>query len=117
MEDNAQDMLARAYVLLSSLRKNVTQAGSVSEKYVNEYRLVLDKLQKIGINISDFQIPLSEIKPRLLSFNYATHEERYSTEKYVDQAYFLTKLDALLGYFEIITSEQPRRIGFRPPDS
>ncbi len=39
-------------------------------------------------------------------------ETSYSEEKYVERTYILTKLDAILGYFEIITSEKPRRIGF-----
>ena len=36
----------------------------------------------------------------------------HSEEKYVDKSFILMKLDAILGYFEIITSEKPRKIGF-----
>ena len=41
----------------------------------------------------------------------------YSEEKYVDTPYFLTKIDAILNYFDITTSEPPRTIGFHPPNS
>ena len=33
-------------------------------------------------------------------------------EKYSDKSYFLTKVDTVLGYFEIVTAEKPKRIGF-----
>jgi len=35
----------------------------------------------------------------------------------VERSFMLLKLDAILDYFEIITSEKPRRIGFSAPDN
>jgi hypothetical protein len=116
MTKNSQDELARAYATLSSLRKNISQMTSyrgVEEKYINEFHSVLDRLADIGIDVSEFRIPDSEVTPRVVSSNIFTDEKTFSEEKYVDKAYFLTKMDAILGYFEIITSEKPRRIGFR----
>jgi hypothetical protein len=36
----------------------------------------------------------------------------YSEEKYIEKSYILTKVDALLGYFEILTSPEPKKMGF-----
>lgn len=121
MVENKQDALIRAYAMLSSLRKNIEQLSRVEEKYVNEFHIVLDKLEKIDISVSEFRISDSEIAPIVTSISTLTFKDTpsgvtYSDEKYVDKPYFLTKLDAILGYFEIITSEKPRKIGFRSPD-
>ncbi len=120
MVENEQDALARAFATLSSLRKHVgeiTARYGVRETYVHEFHTVLDKLKGIGIDVSEFRIPDSEVKPGVTS----SVSDRsgsggghfiYTAEKYVDKAFILTKLDAILGYFEIITSDKPRRIGF-----
>lgn len=112
MATNKQDKLARAYATLSSLRKNIDQVYDVTPRYVAEFHSVLTNLEKIGINLSEFRIPDSEIKPRVASLNYLTGETRYTEEKYVDKSYLLFKIDAILSYFEIVTAEKPRRIGF-----
>jgi hypothetical protein len=77
---------------------------------------VLDKLEKIGISVSEFRVSGLEVQPRVTMTHFGSGgaEHSYSDEKYVDKALILTKLDAILGYFEIITSEKPRKIGFRP---
>jgi len=114
MTENKQDALVRAYTMLSSLRKNIAQIGAVLEKYVREFHTVLDRLEGIGIDVSEFRIPDSEVQPRVTMTTYGGGgaEHSYSKEKYVDKSFILVKLDAILGYFEIITSEKPRRIGF-----
>ena len=66
MTKNSQDEIARAYATLLSLRKNIEKI-LVSEKYVREYHAVLDKLEGVGIDISEFRIPYSEIEPMLSS--------------------------------------------------
>jgi hypothetical protein len=123
MTKNSQDELARAYATLSSLRKNIEQitADIILETYVNEYHTALNKLEEIGIEVSEFRIPNSLVKPRVTSrqADYSTgvrvSHDSYSDEKYVDKALILTKLDTILSYFEFITSEKPREIGFRTP--
>lgn len=114
VRDN-QDELARAFAMLSSLRKNIDQITSgVTETYVREFHTVLDRLEGIEIDVSEFRIPDSAVKPRITSswFNGERSRYNYSDEKYVERLLMLTKLDAILGYFEIITSEKPRKIGF-----
>lgn len=118
MAENKQDILIRAYAMLQSLRKNIDLIPSnIEEKYVKEFHSALDRLQTIGIDVTEFRISDSEIKPRLWSKNFDTGEKRYSHEKYVDKPLILTKLDAILGYFEITTAEKPKTIGFHKPDN
>lgn len=124
MTKDKQDKLARAYAMLTSLRKNIDQMTStIPETYVHEFNTVLTNLEGIGIDVSEFRIPDSEVAPRVTAIRTLTFREGpkagtdYSKEKYVDKPYLLTKIDAILGYFEIITYEKPRRIGFTKSDS
>jgi len=121
MTKDNQDTLARAYAMLSSLRKNIDQLTlNVPETYVREFHTVLDSLEGIGIKVSEFRIPDSEVKPTKIPGGIHRFDEgesiRYSKEKYVDRAFILTKIDAILGYFEIINSEKPKKLGFHTPD-
>jgi hypothetical protein len=114
MVEDKQDALARAFATLSSLRKNIGEMTtySVEETYVREFHTVLDRVEAMGLDISDFRIPDSEVAPNVVSINTLTGERHYSSEKYVKRSFILIKLDAILGYFEFITSEKPRKIGF-----
>jgi len=117
MTKNSQDELARAYAMLSSLRQNIAQMKvNVSETYVREFHTVLDRLEAIGIDVSEFHVPDSAVQPRLIPVSYPEGGAGYSREKYVEKSFILTKLDAILGYFEITASKKPRKIGFRKPD-
>ena len=116
-ESNNQDILIRVYATLSSLRKNISQINyGIEEKYVNQYHEALDRLQSIGIDVTEFRIPHSEVRPRSTGGSYITGETFYSEEKYIDKPVILIKLDAVLSYFEIITAERPKNIGFRQSD-
>jgi len=119
MAKNQQDELARAYAMLKSLRENIDRMTDyyVSETYIREFHTVLDRIESIGIDTSEFRIPDSELKHRDTAASMYVRGERISPykpseEQYVDKSFILTKLDAILGYFEIITSEKPKRIGF-----
>ena len=116
MTKNSQDELIRAYAMLQALRKNIDKMTdySIPEKYIDEFHNVLDKLESGGIETNDFRIPDSLIKPRVTSSSWSEGRSyhSYSDEKYVERMFILTKLDAILGYFEIITSEKPKKMGF-----
>jgi len=49
MTKNSQDELVRAYAMLASLRKNISEMKSydVEEKYVLEFHSVLNRLEDI----------------------------------------------------------------------
>jgi len=119
MEENTRDTFSRAYARLSSLRKNINDIKyGIEEKYVCEYHEILNKLQDLGVDVSEFRIPDSMVKPQIgiRSTDIGGKVScSYSEDKYVDKPFILTKLDAILGYFEIVTSEKPREIGFRTP--
>ena len=124
MATNNQDIFTRAYTMLTSLRTNIDKMTAlIPETYVHEFHVVLDKLESIGKDVAEFRIPDSEVKPKVTGVSAVSYigggesHVSYSGEKYVDQSFILTKLDAILGYFEIITSKKPRRIGFSPPDT
>jgi len=121
MTKDSQDELARAYAMLSALRTNISQMtdDSVEEKYVKEFHSVLDKLDSIEIDVSEFRIADSLVKPKI-DAPITVHRDgsktiHYSEEKYVERSFILTKIDAVLGYFEIITSEKPKKMGFSTP--
>jgi len=118
MEENKQDKLKRAYAMLKSLRETIAQMSSpIPEKYVREFHTALDKLESSGIDVAEFRIPDSEVKPRTISSMYVEGRKEWSSEVIsVERSFILTKLDYILGYFEIITSEKPRKIGFRTPN-
>ena len=62
MAENKQDMLIRAYTMFQSLRNTIDQIPSnIEEKYVKEFHNVLDRLQAIGIDVTEFRIPDSEV--------------------------------------------------------
>lgn len=115
-----EDKLARAYATLTSLRRNISEMSTnlIPETYVNEFHNVLNKLESIGIDSAEFRVPDSEVKPTITSsmWDGSRNLTRYSEEKYVDKPYLLTKIDSVLSYFEIITSEKPRRMGYKRPD-
>jgi len=123
MAEDTKDTLARAYATLKSLRNNIAEMNAVTEIYVSEFHTVLTRLQGTGINVSEFWIPDSEIAPRVTVIRTLTFADSpksradYSREKYVDKSFILMKIDTVLGYFEIITSEKPKKMGFYTPSN
>jgi hypothetical protein len=114
VDQDIQDIIIRAYARLKGLRSNVDKLSLVEETYANESHSILDTLEKTGINTTEFRVPIAEIKPRITSVSRSG--KHYSDEKYVPKVLLLAKLDAILNYFEIITSDKPKKIGFTPPN-
>ena len=117
MTTNQGDVFARAYVSLSVLQKNLNKMKDflIEETYVKEYYSILDRLQQIGVDVIEFRIDTSEIKPRfaggVIRLN-GTSSQSYTNEKYVKRALLLIKVESVLGYFKLITEEPKRTIGF-----
>jgi hypothetical protein len=108
-----QDILIRAVASLRALRDNVANLSRVGDKYVIEFHAVLDKLESIDIDVSEFRIPSSEVGPVLVSSNYLTGSKQYSHEQYVDKAFILAKLDAIIGYLDVVSSSNSKRFAAR----
>jgi hypothetical protein len=120
MIKNSQDELTRAYAILQSLRKNIGDINNIKieETYVKEYHTALSKLISIGIDVSEFEIPSSEITSipvaHIVTIQPGQSIPRgpLTKEKYVDKKYLLMKIDTVLNYLEIILSEKPKRMGY-----
>ena len=120
MSQMTEDTLARSYARLSSLKENIAQMSryEILDIYVQEYHAILDRLEEIGIGISEFRIPDSLVKPTINS-SWADDDgvhNSFSEEKYVDKPYLLMKIDAILSYFKIMNSEKSKTIGYTKPN-
>lgn len=108
---NQQLETKKAFVNLSSLRKNLPEYGRIEEKYVTIFHTELDRLINLGSSdLVDFKIPSNEIMPNIESYDPFGEAEKLSSEKYVDRNIFLMKLDAVLSYFSLSSPEV--EIGF-----
>lgn len=120
MAEEKQDVFKRAYEKLSSLQKNISQMTvGITETYVREFHRTLDRLQGIGIDVSEFRIPDSEVQPRVTMSHFASGgaKHSYSKEKYVDKSFILIQLDAILAYLDRITAKKPNKMGYPTPDN
>lgn len=106
------DTLRRTYALLSALKANLPKHSHIHQKYVTEYHNVIDRLEAGGLDLSEFRIPAEQIKRILTSMNYLSGEKRYSDDLFVEESFFMTKLDALLGYFVLAIDNKKPQIGF-----
>ncbi len=108
-----QDVLRRAYATLLSLKKNLPDHVYIHEKYVHEFHRILRSLEEQDFSLEEFRIPAAEVRKRLASINAMTGEETYSDDNSVERPIFMTKLDALLGYFSIVVDDRKPTIGFK----
>jgi hypothetical protein len=110
------DKLIRAISLLTALRistEDANEYNDLSESHVGELRATLSSIADMGIDIKEFRIPDSELKPRFLGTS--SRGNSYSTEKYVRKSIFLTKLDGIINYLNAILKEPKRTVGYKPP--
>jgi len=114
MTEDSQHKFAAAFASLTALRENINKiSGLVPEAYVREFHTHLGTLQGLGIDVSPFHIPHSEVQPRVTAISDSrTH---YSEEKYVHAPFILTKLDGVLNYLSIL-SNKPKHIGLQRSD-
>lgn len=109
------DKILRCYTRLEALKKNLPNDHKIHEKFIEDYHEILRIIsEEARIELDEFNIPNIEIKPKLTSSNYLTREKHYSKDNYCDKAIFLSKLDALLSYFQFkyLSQEKPQ-IGFK----
>jgi hypothetical protein len=98
MTDSTQDTLKRSLAMLSSLRENIdkSEQSMIGEEYVTEFHASLETLEAIGVNVSQFRVPPSVIRPKVWGSDGRTTQ--YTREKYVQKPFLLTKLDAMIAY-------------------
>ncbi len=103
--DNA-DRLARAYAQLTAIKGNVgPKDWWIGSAMIDEYNGALDHLDAIGFDLDDFRLP-----------NVRLEISETTGRPTIDTNIFLTKLDSLLTYFQLLQqTEQKGPIGFRGP--
>lgn len=119
-----QDKILRAYTRLKSLKDNLPQTYDVHEKYIQEYHEIVDLLtEETGNSLNEFKVPDKELERKITSmwpsipYTGQKAGKRYSKERRCERDVLLTKLDALLSYFEFkYLSERRTEIGFKTPN-
>ena len=111
------DKIARAYSRIDALKNSLKDCALIKETYVREYHEALQHLADIGFDIKEFMIPQSAVSRIQVGGNYLTREVTYSDERYVEGALFMSKLNAVLTYFQFRRSKEEEKekpnIGFR----
>ena len=103
------DKLIRAISLLTALQsstKDAKEYNDLSDSHVSEFHTTLSSISDMGIDITEFRIPDSELK-----FGFSERGP-----KYVRKSIFLTKLVGILNYLNYILKEPERSTGFKPRD-
>ena len=101
------DTLLRATSLLTALRDNIKdlgECGDITESHVNQFHTILSTITLLGTEVTEFQIPESEVKSDIASQVWSSGKNHieYTDEKFVRKSIFLTKLDGILNYLNSI---------------
>jgi hypothetical protein len=91
MDGDRERAIASLWALKDSLQHNLCD---IENPLVSEYHSALDKLEKTGIDVSDFRIPDSWIQGPDIPSIYS----RLFGSPRVKRELFLIKLDAILQY-------------------
>lgn len=125
MVQNKQDTICRSYSRLTALKANLPTIGwGIEEKFIKEYHYILVALEEaMEMTLGEFRIPDNELQRAMTSHTSSDpyfggeEETTYTNERYCSRDYVLSKVDALLTYFQILTSPQEKpSIGFKQPD-
>ena len=112
---NNEEKVAVAYTSLTALKSNLPDISIVGENYVREFHSILDLLaESTGYELARFGVPSSEVQPTIVSGNYRTGETTYSEAKYCERSFLMMKIDAVLGFFKIVSAHPKPGIGFKP---
>jgi hypothetical protein len=108
------DALARAYSRLVSLRDSLSANSDtmLGEAYLTEFHGALDRLWEAGFDVAEFRVPDASLHHSSTSSSYMTGA-RGPVAVYVPRTLLLAKCGAVVGYFEMSSSEPKRPIGFR----
>lgn len=110
----ADDKIKRAFARLSSIRKNLPDSFEIDEPLAKEYAAALSHLEVLGFDVEEFKIPEDWMYRPWVNHNPMTGQTTYAKRRVLKRALFVTKLDAVLGYFT--TTDSKETIGFRNVD-
>ena len=102
----SQDDLMQAYARLRALRDNLPGPPTpvIAQRYVDDFHEVHGLLQKYcTVDLKGFKVPSAALT------------ERWPDEgSFYDLAFVKSKIDGLLGFFELRWADPRPSIGFRP---
>jgi|SRR5450759_5124396 len=100
----------RVLAALDAIRSNVPER--LDERDVAQYHGELDRLESAGYDVQEWRIPESWFeKQSVKSQSYIDSSRKSYYRPFVYQYRFLTKIDALLGFFQI----EGKKVGFEAP--
>jgi len=100
-----EDKILRAYTRLKGIKNNLPEEELIPWYHIRDYHEIIDSLEKeTSFTLPEFRIPETEIKT-------------FGKIEGCVNSFFMSKLDALLSYFEFkYLSEKKIEIGFKPPN-
>src|SRR3989344_4409596 len=106
MEENN---LVSIYAQLVALKNNLPEGRKVHRRYIDEYHRLLRALNtEVNFNISDFLINERHFD-HIAGVSYEDHFQPWG-DKHCDKSFLLSKLDAILMFFEL--NQKEVSIGF-----
>lgn len=109
MVSDQSDKLMRAYARLRALRDNLSTDRYIELMYVEQYHEALQHLEENGFDVAEFRISPEHLKDITIGAN--------KKRLHVERPLLLSKLDAVLTYFELAVQRPPAAIGFKAPSS
>lgn len=117
MGDVNLDKVARVYSRLIALKENLP-LGEVQVELVDEYHDLLQQLEP-GFEVGEFKIPPDWLVSTIgvTQIDYLSGKSRYGEVRHVPRYLFLTKVDGLLHYFELLGegSSKGKTVSFKGP--
>jgi len=105
---------AEALARLTALKSNLPTPIHVQGKYVNEFHEILGLLERSSrSDLGRFRVPASEVERQVASWNTLIGTTTYTEEGRCERSFLMTKFDAVLSLFELKSTGQESRIGFR----
>src|SRR5437879_866379 len=90
--------LKQAYSLLLALKNNLPGSIAVDQRYVDQFDIILDTLEKeSGQNLDAFRIRESELRSRVTNKNTLTGVVAYSESPEIPRVFVMMKIDAVFG--------------------
>src|SRR5213594_2143003 len=106
---DTHDQIIRAIAIVSSIKDNLPSEDPHLElRWVDEYHRALAKVEEtMTLDLAEFRVEQSSIRPIAVSGNYVTGQVNYSNESFCDRAILLQKSDALLQYLNLLLQPPP----------
>ena len=110
------DQILRTIALLQGIKANIPKELRVTQRWVQEYHISVKKASEaLEIDLIDFQLFNSDLKPIPVSGNARTGKTKYSEELYCDTSLLSQKVDSLLNYLNLLLQPKPqqeKKIGY-----